>query len=124
MTWWAIGHAGAPARLLVDGIRAVVDSQIGNDEVCVPVPHLGEWIIAPDGESATAIEPTIERQWMDVRRRRDELLDDCDWTQMPDVAEETRLAWRPYRQALRDLTEAASPADVIWPVPPTDGEPA
>jgi hypothetical protein len=73
---------------------------------------------------ASARFSSVERQWMDVRRRRDQLLSECDWTQLPDVPESTRAAWVPYRQALRDLTEVASPADVIWPTMPGAGDQA
>lgn len=38
-----------------------------------------------------------------IRARRDQLLAESDWTQLSDVPEETKLKWRSYRQALRDL---------------------
>jgi len=122
--WWAIGHAGAPPRLLLRCPDDVAQAQIGEGECCVSVAGIGEWMITDDGVSATAIDPSVDRQWMDIRRRRDVLLDDCDWTQFPDVSQDTRAAWVPYRQALRDITRAATPADVVWPTPPTSGSAA
>lgn len=68
--------------------------------------------------------PSLAEVWQEIRYQRDKRLLASDWTQLPDVPEATRAAWVVYRQALRDLTEVASPADVIWPVPPTAGEPA
>jgi hypothetical protein len=59
-------------------------------------------------------------RWDALRRERDALLAACDWTQLPDVSEAVALAWRPYRQALRDLPEATiDPLAPSWPVPPT-----
>ena len=43
----------------------------------------------------------------------------CDWTQLPDVPEETRLKWQEYRQALRDITlQEGFPENIIWPTKP------
>lgn len=55
----------------------------------------------------------------DVRGKRELLLAQSDWTQMPDVSIETKAAWAEYRQALRDITaQSGYPFDVIWPNPP------
>lgn len=57
--------------------------------------------------------------WERLRAERDERLRACDWTQLPDVPEPTRLAWLTYRQALRDLPDTtADPFAPIWPTPP------
>lgn len=53
-----------------------------------------------------------------LRAERDARLTACDWTQLADVPEETRLAWQPYRQALRDMPETADPFAPEWPTPP------
>ena len=63
-----------------------------------------------------------------LRRERDRLLSESDWTQMPDVPEATRTAWQTYRQALRDLPSTATPvmdnktelciSGVTWPTKP------
>ena len=54
-----------------------------------------------------------------VRRLRDKLLAECDWTQLPDVPEATKAAWADYRQALRDLTAQDGFPDAIqWPSTP------
>lgn len=43
----------------------------------------------------------------------------CDWTQLPDVHESTRLKWQEYRQALRDITlQEGFPENIIWPTKP------
>lgn len=54
-----------------------------------------------------------------LRAERDARLRACDWTQLPDVPEPTRLAWLTYRQALRDLPETTiDPFAPEWPTPP------
>lgn len=55
-----------------------------------------------------------------LRRERDNLLKETDWTQFPDIPEATRNAWQPYRQALRDITNTYSSLnDVVWPTKPS-----
>lgn len=55
-----------------------------------------------------------------VRAKRDTLLSQSDWTQMPDAATSNAEAWRQYRQALRDIpSQPGFPGQVDWPVPPT-----
>ena len=55
-----------------------------------------------------------------LRRERNNLLKETDWTQFPDIPEATRNAWQPYRQALRDITNTySSPNDVVWPTKPS-----
>jgi len=56
-----------------------------------------------------------------LRRQRDRLLRDSDYTQIPDfpISDEDRGAWAAYRQQLRDLPETIpDPATVAWPQPP------
>lgn len=55
-----------------------------------------------------------------VRRRRDELLFECDWTHSTsDRPVPNKAEWAEYRQALRDITsQEGFPMDVLWPTPP------
>lgn len=54
-----------------------------------------------------------------VRAKRDALLAQSDWTQLPDVPIADNEAWAVYRQALRDITEQPGfPTDVVWPEAP------
>lgn len=63
--------------------------------------------------------PTEEEVAEVVRRERDALLAETDWTQSPDVPEETQQKWRPYRQALRDVPQQSGfPENVTWPEEP------
>lgn len=54
-----------------------------------------------------------------LRRERNKLLVESDWTQLPDIPESTKNAWQTYRQGLRDITETYSSLDdVVWPDKP------
>lgn len=56
---------------------------------------------------------------INVRARRDKLLQQSDWTQIQDVSLQNKEAWAVYRQSLRDITKQAGyPFDVIWPASP------
>jgi hypothetical protein len=80
-------------------------------------------------ETPIIIEETIEltqeekiELW--VRRARDVLLKESDWTQVADVSltAEQKAAWLTYRQALRDLTTTLAniqtQEDVVLPTKP------
>ncbi len=66
------------------------------------------------------IQEEIEQKWRGIRERRNRLLFECDWTQLSDspLGEDKREAWKMYRQELRDITNYASPDEVIWPIEP------
>ena len=57
--------------------------------------------------------------WEQMRAYRNELIKLSDWTQGADVPDTIKLKWQSYRQALRDITKAASTSDVIWPTEPS-----
>lgn len=44
-----------------------------------------------------------------LRKVRNQLLADSDWTQCRDVTLSNDADWKTYRQALRDLTKTATP---------------
>ena len=53
-----------------------------------------------------------------VRVRRDDLLVQSDWTQLPDTPAD-KTAWATYRQQLREITsQPGFPLDIVWPVAP------
>lgn len=106
----------------------------GTIDLEVNHPEFG-WIpftAAPDDEASKALftlaaagevapyvpyVPSTEELADAARYQRNQLLAETDWSQLPDVPEATRLAYQPYRQALRDLTEQAGfPSEIEWPV--------
>lgn len=54
-----------------------------------------------------------------ARQKRNELLKQCDWTQLNDIPEATQLLWQPYRIALRNVPDQEGfPYDIDWPIEP------
>ena len=56
-----------------------------------------------------------------LRKQRNQLLAQCDWTQGADspLDDATKAEWVTYRQALRDITDTYSSLDdVVWPTKP------
>lgn len=59
-----------------------------------------------------------ENKWFEIRNKRNTLLRECDWTQMPDspLNNEKKTEWLTYRNNLRNLPQTFSnPDEVIWP---------
>jgi hypothetical protein len=68
-------------------------------------------------ESAVTAAPSPA--WDEVRRRRIPLIDEADVqiNKAEDQGRDTK-ALRTYRQALRDVTKGAEPANPVWPTRP------
>jgi hypothetical protein len=65
---------------------------------------------------------TEEQWWAIARWWRGALLNESDWSQVPDnsLTEEKRLEWRIYRETLRSITnDFEDPQDVVFPDLPT-----
>ena len=55
----------------------------------------------------------------EVRAKRDQLLQESDWTQLPDAPHLDVKAWATYRQALRDVaSQPGFPYTITWPTKP------
>ena len=68
-------------------------------------------------------EPTEEDLWEQMRRRRNFLLSETDWSQARDVVLLNDDVWKTYRQSLRDLPENISDiTNITWPGSPADTE--
>jgi hypothetical protein len=84
---------------------------------CAPYDD-GEFVSMAQVESLTAdeIQSAKDSAMSQIRYTRNQLLKDCDWTQIADCTAD-KTAWATYRQALRDLpatiTEPRTFAD--WP---------
>jgi len=66
------------------------------------------------------IQDEINDKWSEIRYSRNELLIECDWTQLSDspLSEQKQQEWQTYRQALRDMTLQTNPFSIIWPSKP------
>ena len=56
-----------------------------------------------------------------ARYERDELLTQCDWTQIPNSPLDSTIkaSWATYRTALRDVTgQSGFPTNITWPTTP------
>lgn len=83
------------------------------------------WSLNTTGELAKTQEQLAQA----LREMRQVLLNESDWTQMPDcpLSEEIKNDWRIWRQEMRDITSTATfPLDYTFqlPVPPENGRPA
>ena len=85
-----------------------------------PTLKAGKW------EMAWAVTPATPEQIaertaakeVEVRQQRNQLLSNCDWTQLPD-APVPAAPWATYRQELRDVTaQPGFPWEVVWPEEP------
>jgi len=95
-------------------------------ESCIQVnPTLenAEWVMTWEviPASAEEIAERLKSKSQDVRQKRNQLLADTDWTQMPDspLDLDGKAAWALYRETLRMVPEQADfPWNVQWPPVP------
>lgn len=85
-------------------------------------PILVEGVYYQNWEQTNAsqlqINQRIESKWDEIREIRNELLAECDWTQLSDIPTETKQNWTTYRQNLRDITNQTDPYNIVWPAKP------
>jgi hypothetical protein len=80
-----------------------------------------QWKVVPASEEEKT--QRIQKQAIEVRKIRNDLVAATDWTQGKDIAQSVSETWQPYRQQLRDITEQAGfPWTVVWPVVPVVNE--
>lgn len=90
-----------------------------------PANALPDGFYAVEVDDLESIEfPVAERsgpsQDIIAREQRDLLLQQSDWTQVPD-APVNAASWATYRQALRDVpSQSGFPDSITWPTKPTD----
>ena len=87
--------------------------------------EFGNYYETPPEGSEVQDSPSVSQAMADVRSQRNALLTACDWTQLPDapLTDTQRLAWRVYRQALRDypaLIDIDTWSAPEFPDPPTE----
>lgn len=74
-----------------------------------------EWVL--DYELETA------RLWIEIREKRNKLLQETDWTQLSDIKAARKNTYVAYRQELRDIPQTfEDPRQVIWPEKPIESK--
>ena len=71
-------------------------------------------------KTGDALAEAIRDKWAMIRMERTEMLQNTDFTQIPDapITEEERAAWVTYRNELRNITSQSDPFNIVWPVSP------
>lgn len=73
-----------------------------------------------DGNPYLEWDDKVEAESIDVRIKRDILLNSSDWTQLEDIPRKIKNPYKEYRQKLRDIPQQAGfPSDVKWPDKPS-----
>lgn len=118
---YASVNAKGHVDYFIDSAFDQPDTQVVNFEV-PPPPALG-WSFHFDTQTwvdARSEADILQMAEFSVRDLRDSLLSGCDWTQLPDIAEEVQQSWKAYRQSLRDITlQSGFPMNIQWPAPPS-----
>jgi hypothetical protein len=92
----------------------------------VPIPHDVDYtcskaVKADDGSISIVADPVkvADKQWVQVRAQRDELLRASDWTQLADAPVADKTVWVTYRSKLRQVPETQTdPFNIVWPEAP------
>jgi hypothetical protein len=96
------------------------DGTFKADNPDTPENEAWEWVQVWNITDATAeeIEQRTQDQANTVRTERNQLLAECDWTQLPDAPVDVQ-AWAVYRQELRNVPDQPTfPWNVTWPTKP------
>ena len=92
------------------------DINLGRTAIRQGSDWVEQWIETPATPEQIAERTTAKEA--EVRQQRNQLLSDCDWTQLPDAPVPPE-PWATYRQQLRDVTaQAGFPWEVVWSVAP------
>lgn len=74
------------------------------------------WVIS--NATAKEVKDRTVTQSANIRQARNQLLAECDWSQLPDAPVDSAV-WATYRQELRDVTaQAGFPWNITWPEAP------
>jgi hypothetical protein len=117
-------YAKVNAERLVEYVISSLSTQPGLEKIdfVVGVPPARGYRLNIDTRQwvdTRTDEQKYNQRTEDVRNKRNQLLQQSDWTQLSDISAETKALWEPYRQALRDITEQPGyPFSIVWPTPP------
>ena len=96
----------------------------GDETASIDTEELWDEVIA--GSVTAFSEPSDAVLYTALRRERDILLTESDWTQVGDLVSSGTMTadklaeWKTYRQSLRDLpANTSDPSSITWPTKPT-----
>ena len=117
-----VSYAGqlCSVNKLVDGVQI---ASIPFDPANTDYQAYLAWL--EEGNEPLPADEAASLTWDDIRAKRDQLIQDSDWTMIPGATVD-QLAWATYRQILRDLPQtyaATGPESVVWPEPPSTSGP-
>jgi hypothetical protein len=104
---------------------AIVENGIVTNVVVADAPAASNWIQTDQAGpnwlyngSTFSPPPPIPPTADEVRAERNRLLEESDWTQLPDSPVD-HSAWAAYRQLLREVPQQPGfPENVVWPTKP------
>lgn len=107
---------------LIDKLKKELSDLIASDDKIVSDNHdadirYNQMIL----ESAEEKKSISANKWNAVRKVRNNLLSECDWTQVSDapLSNENKENWKQYRKDLRDIPNTYSTVESIeWPTKP------
>ena len=77
------------------------------------------YIVEVASKTDDDIAQALTNQEYEVRQNRNRLLQESDWTQIPDCTVTDKTAWATYRTELRDITtQSGFPTSVVYPTRP------
>lgn len=76
---------------------------------------INEQVVKGNPVTGPLQEELVEAEWTVVREKRNKLLLESDWTQLPDIPSELKAKWAIYRQELRDITTQLDPFNIVYP---------
>lgn len=117
--------SGPDDKFLEDNFAVKVDYSVTYNKDIEELVYLDTPTITKGGKviGAEARKLSDEDAWSRIKTKRDQLLSETDWTQLPDTLDAAMTkAYADYRAQLRDITSAKSPADVVWPKDPNEGK--
>jgi hypothetical protein len=109
-------------ELNIHEVRATPKPNDYTKNISEGTPILIDDVYYQNWETTNATESEISLRiagkWEEIRQTRNELLLECDWTQLSDIPQSTKDSWSSYRQELRDVTSQSNPYNIIWPNKP------
>tara|TARA_B100000945_G_C20281006_1_gene548599 strand:+ start:118 stop:468 length:351 start_codon:yes stop_codon:yes gene_type:complete len=106
---------------LKNNLISITKKVDGNQVMSIPLdPDNIDYQEYLEWAKTNTADPADGKTWNDIRADRDRRLTETDWTQTPDVPQETIWKWKTYRQDLRDIPQKQTdPTNITWPTKPS-----